>query len=182
MQVMEHIMPGLKYLAASPEPDSWLLVLSATRSLSRFDATRVTLAEAGMVAMLSTMKLNEDNVPAELIPGVMYSLAVTLSNLTCTEGVRERMIKDGAVQLLSSSLVDHALSHDDAFPETRTACAFALSNLTGSDLTSHLSKARVWFLRQRAKESTHFTRPWAEEQRQRGGMIRGWRRRELARV
>ena len=92
------------------------------------------------------------------------------------------MIKDGAVQLLSSSLVDHALSHDDAFPETRTACAFALSNLTGSDLTSHLSKARVWFLRQRAKESTHFTRPWAEEQRQRGGMIRGWRRRELARV
>ena len=42
MQVMEHIMPGLKYLAASTEPDSWLLVLSATRSLSRFDATRVT--------------------------------------------------------------------------------------------------------------------------------------------
>ena len=70
MQVMEHIMPGLKYLAASTEPDSWLLVLSATRSLSRFDATRVTLAEAGMVAMLSKMQLDEDNVPAALIPGV----------------------------------------------------------------------------------------------------------------
>ena len=140
MQVMEHIMPGLKYLAASTEPDSWLLVLSATRSLSRFDATRVTLAEAGMVAMLSKMQLDEDNVPAALIPGVKYSLAVTLSNLTCSEGVRERMIKDGAVQLLSSSLVDHALAHDDAFPETRTACAFALSNLTGSELAPLLAK------------------------------------------
>ena len=34
-QVMEHIMPGIKYLAASNEPESWLLVVVAVCNLSR---------------------------------------------------------------------------------------------------------------------------------------------------
>ena len=43
---------------------------------------------------------------------------------------------DGTVSLLHWQ----RFAHDDAFPETRTACAFALSNLTGSELAPLLAK------------------------------------------
>ena len=134
--VMEHIMPAIKNLAASSEPESWLLVLAATQNLSHYDSTRIALVEAGTVSILSTM--NFSNIDAALIPGVKHTLAVTICNLTCAsaEVVRERMVKDGAVRLLATRLVDHALKHDGAFPETRSVCAFALSNLTSSELAA----------------------------------------------
>lgn len=155
-QMVEHILPMLKALAALNEIDSALLVLCATYNLSFYDLPRVALVEGGLVVLLGGLLSVMD---MEISPGApemtgksdvtdavqasvaidfdgqaaFHMLAECVLNLSCTIDARERMIRDGAVSLLVE--LEQLIVHDS----TKEVVGLAMANLTVSEVAQLLS-------------------------------------------
>ena len=54
-QLVEHIVPAIKYLTSVAEHEAALLVLAATYNLSFFDVPRIALIEGGIIVLVSSL-------------------------------------------------------------------------------------------------------------------------------
>ena len=143
-QLVEHLVPTIKYLSQRPDDfDGALIALAAIRNLSHFDVPRIALVEGGGVVLLAALFYRalltacggtEDSGPtgAPRAEGLLKALAESYLNLTCAVDGRERMIKDGAVKALAD--VEH-LAKTDA---TKELVGLAVSNLTGAEVANML--------------------------------------------
>ncbi|KAH8050709.1 hypothetical protein JL720_15326 [Aureococcus anophagefferens] len=144
-QLVEHIVPAIKYLTSLAEHEAALLVLAATYNLSFFDMPRIALIEGGIIVLVSSLLYQgllrggkvgagDDGTGAAGRPdgdAVLHTLAEVLLNLTCTVDGRERMIKDGAVK----TLVD--LEQMTTAKQSKEVIGLAVANLTGAEV-SHM--------------------------------------------
>lgn len=164
-QMIEHILPTIKALAALNEVDSALLVLSTIYNMSFYDTPRVTLIEASVVVLLGTLmatinqEVNHLPEPQQLsyqddsqagTPLVDSNATQSTSSIEFDGHAAFHMLAecvlnlscsvDGRERMIkdgaSSLLVD--LEHVCVFRSTREVIGLAFSNLTASEVVEFL--------------------------------------------